>query len=47
MKAIDDMSGNISINYNFMLNFDYRTLINVPTGKQPHFDGTNFLSGNM
>ena len=34
----------ISFNYSFMpmTNLDWKSFINVPTSKLPHFNGTNF-----
>jgi hypothetical protein len=32
----------ISFNYSYLSNRDRKSFINVPTGKLPHFDGTNF-----
>jgi len=32
----------VSFNYSYLTNCDRKSFINVPTGKLPHFDGTNF-----
>ena len=32
----------VSINYSYLTNRDRKSFINVPAGKLPHFDGTNF-----
>jgi hypothetical protein len=32
----------ISFNYSYVSNHDHKSFINVPAGKLPHFDGTNF-----
>jgi len=33
----------VSFNYSYLTNRDKKSYINVPTGKLPHFDGTNFV----
>jgi hypothetical protein len=33
----------VSINYSYLTNRDRKSFINVPVGKLPHFDGTNFV----
>ena len=32
----------VSFNYSYLSNHNKRSFINVPVGKLPHFDGTNF-----
>jgi len=32
----------VSFNYSYLTNCDKKSYINVPAGKLPHFDGTNF-----
>jgi hypothetical protein len=32
----------ISFNYSYLSNRDCKSYINIPVGKLPHFDGTNF-----
>ena len=32
----------VSFNYSYLSNYNKRSFVNVPMGKLPHFDGTNF-----
>ena len=43
-KADNNKYATVSFNYSSMpmTNHDWRSFINVPAGKLPHFDGTNF-----
>ena len=43
-KANDNKYATVSFNYSFMsmTNHDRKSFINVPAGKLPHFDVTNF-----
>jgi hypothetical protein len=43
-KNDDNKYAVVSFNYSSMsmTNYDHKSFINVPTGKLPHFDGTNF-----
>ena len=41
-KGGDNKYVAISFNYSSMTNNDRRPFINVPAGKLPHFNGTNF-----
>ena len=43
-KNDDNKYAAVSFNYSSMsmTNHDCKSFINVPTGKLPHFDGTNF-----
>ena len=42
-KGNDNKYGAVSFHYPSMSNHDRRSFINVPTGKLPHFNGTNFV----